>query len=61
MSRTPVETVTKMIVFDTNALFGLQRNTPEYDLLMAFKRSAAQSRGIPWMVREELAAQQVVV
>jgi hypothetical protein len=50
-----------MIVFDTNALFGLQRNTPEYDLLMAFKRSAAQSRGIPWMVREELAAQQVVV
>jgi hypothetical protein len=50
-----------MIIFDTNALYGLQRNTPNYDLLMAFKRSGAHSMGIPWMVREELVAQQVIV
>lgn len=49
-----------MIIFDTNALYGLHRNSPKFDLLMAFKHSGSHSIGIPWMVREELVAQQVL-
>ena len=49
-----------MIIFDTNALFGLRRDTPKFDLLRAFKLSGSQIAAVPWMVLEELVAQQVV-
>lgn len=50
----------KLIIFDTNALFGLRRDTQTFDLLRAFKHASSQTVGIPWMVREELVAQQVI-
>ena len=49
-----------MIIFDTSVLYGLNRNSPNFDLLMALKHSGSQPAGIPWMVREELVAQQVL-
>jgi PIN domain len=50
----------RLIIFDTNTLYGLHRNSPKFDLLRALKHSGSHSAGIPWMVREELVAQQVL-
>lgn len=52
--------VFRLIIFDTNALYGLHRQSPKFDLLMALKLSGSQAVGIPWMVREELVARQVL-
>src|SRR5260370_7221518 len=49
-----------MIIFDTNALRGLNRGNPKFDLLRALKLSGSHPAGIPWMVREELVAKQVL-
>jgi len=48
------------ILFDTSALFGLNRHDPKFDLLRVLKKSGSHTIGIPWMVREELVAQQVL-
>lgn len=49
-----------MIIFDTSVLFGLHPKNPRFDLLMALKHAGTEPAGIPWMVREELVAQQVL-
>ena len=49
-----------MIIFDSNVLYGLHRNSPQFDLLMALKHSGSYPIGIPWMVLEELVAKQVL-
>jgi hypothetical protein len=49
-----------MIIFDTSALYGLTRSSPKFDFLRALKHSGLEPVGIPWMVREELVAQQVL-
>ena len=50
-----------MIIFDTNALFQLRRDTREFDLLRAFmKHASSETAGVPWIVREELVAHQVI-
>ncbi|AKL68116.1 PIN domain-containing protein [Streptomyces sp. Mg1] len=49
-----------MIVFDSNALFGLSPDAPKFDLLRALKRSGRHKVAIPWMVLEELVAQKVI-
>ncbi|WP_406465823.1 hypothetical protein OH768_00515 [Streptomyces sp. NBC_01622] len=49
-----------MIIFDSNALFGLSSDAPKFDLLRALKRSGRHKVAIPWMVREELVAQKVI-
>lgn len=56
----PTNQVYRLIIFDTNALYGLHRQSPKFDLLMALKHSGSQAAGIPWMVREELVAKQVL-
>jgi hypothetical protein len=49
-----------MIIFDANVVYGLNRNSPRFDLLRALKQSGEHPAGIPWMVREELVAKQVL-
>lgn len=49
-----------MIIFDSNALFGLSPDAPKFDLLRAIKRSGRQKVGIPWVVLEELVGQKVL-
>lgn len=49
-----------MIIFDTNAVFGLSPDDPKFDLLRALKQSGRQRVAIPWMVLEELVAQRVL-
>ncbi|WP_438293861.1 PIN domain-containing protein [Streptomyces sp. HUAS TT7] len=51
---------TCVIVFDSNALFGLSPDAPKFDLLRALKRSGRHRVAIPWMVQEELVAQKVI-
>ena len=50
----------QVIVFDTSVLYGLNRGSPKFDVLRALKHSGAHQAGIPWMVQEELVAQQVL-
>ncbi len=50
----------EMIIFDTSVLYGFTRNSAKFDFLRALKHSGSQPAGIPWMVREELVAQQVL-
>jgi hypothetical protein len=52
--------LTKMIIFDTSELFGLNRGNSKFDFLRALRYSNVERAGIPWMVREELVAQQVI-
>ena len=49
-----------MIIFDTSELYGLTPSSPKFDFLRALKHSGSQAAGIPWMVREELVAKQVL-
>lgn len=50
-----------MIIFDTNALFGLSPDDQKFDLLRALKKSGQQQVAIPWMVLKELVAQKVLM
>jgi hypothetical protein len=49
-----------MIIFDTSELFGLNRSNSKFDFLRALRYSNSERAGIPWVVREELVAQQVI-
>ena len=49
-----------MIIFDTSELFGLNRSNSKFDFLRALRYSNSERAGIPWIVREELVAQQVI-
>ncbi len=49
-----------MIIFDTSVLFGLRPDDSKLALLRALGRSGRQQVAIPWMVREELVARQVL-
>ena len=49
-----------MIILETSELFGLTRDSSKFDFLRALRYSGAERAGIPWMVREELVAQQVI-
>jgi hypothetical protein len=50
-----------MIIFDTSELFGLNRNNSKFDFLRALRYSNLERAGIPWIVREEQVAQQVIL
>lgn len=49
-----------MIIFDTSELFGSIRDNSKFDFLRALRYSDSEQAGIPWIVREELVAQQVI-
>lgn len=49
-----------MIILDTSILRGLGLKSSTAELLRAIRESGVQRISVPWMVLEELAAQQVL-
>ncbi|MGW3736654.1 PIN domain-containing protein [Streptomyces sp. NPDC005148] len=50
-----------MIILDTNILKGTSLRGPEAELLLAIRNTRAEQVGAPWIVLEELAAQQALL
>ncbi|MFJ1550985.1 hypothetical protein [Streptomyces sp. NPDC088246] len=50
-----------MIILDTNILKGTSLRGPEAELLLAIRSTKVERVGAPWIVLEELAAQQAIL
>ncbi|MFB6680188.1 hypothetical protein ACFCWG_48970 [Streptomyces sp. NPDC056390] len=49
-----------MIILDTNTLWGLSPEDSSADLLRAIRAAVGEKVAVPWVVMEELAAQQAI-